>query len=111
RDCLEHGNMTGVVVLDFEPESDGTLAPPTIAIDFRKSRQQRCTISVFMKDIERMLLDCFEMVIMHACAKHAQPFAGVPMVVAPLDDNYRRAWHVRFGYGMYYEDGRFAPCG
>ena len=28
-----------------------------------------------------------------------------------LDENYRKAWHARFAYGMYYQDGRFVPCG
>jgi hypothetical protein len=35
----------------------------------------------------------------------------MPIVVGPLPDNYRSAWHVRFAYGMYYADGQFAPIG
>ena len=35
----------------------------------------------------------------------------MPMSVGPLPEDYRKAWHVRFAYGMYYQDGQFAPCG
>ena len=33
------------------------------------------------------------------------------MTIAPLAENYRKAWHVQFAYGMYYQDGQFVPCG
>jgi hypothetical protein len=51
------------------------------------------------------------MIVIHACSKHVQPFAGLPIVVGPLLDNYREAWGKRFAYGMYYDDGRFVPMG
>ena len=35
RDCLEHGNIKGVKTSDFEPQFDGTIALPSIEIDFR----------------------------------------------------------------------------
>ena len=53
----------------------------------------------------------FEMIVVHLCSKHVQPFAGCPIVVAALPENYQEAWHVRFGYGKYYQDGQFAPIG
>ena len=111
RDCLEHGNLKGVKTSDFEPQADGTIAPPTIEIDFRKSTHDRCPISWFMQETMKALLDSFEMIVVHACSKNIQAFAGMPMIIAPLDDNYRKAWHVCFAYGMYYQDGRFVPCG
>jgi hypothetical protein len=111
RDCLEHGNLKGVETKDFEPQSDGTIALPTIEIDFRKSTHDRCPISWFMHETMKALLDSFEMIVVHACSKNVQAFAGMPMTIAPLDENYRKAWHARFAYGMYYQDGQFVPCG
>jgi hypothetical protein len=111
RDCLEHGNLNGVKTSDFELQPDGTITPPTIEIDFRKSVQDRCPVSWFMEETAKALLDSFEMIIVHACSKNVQTFAGLPMTIAPLSDDYRKAWHVRFAYGMYYQDGQFAPCG
>jgi len=111
RDCLEHGNLEGVKASDFEPQPDGTIAPPTIEIDFRKSVQDRCPISWFMPETVKALVDSFEMIIVHTCSKNMQAFAGLEMTIAPLPENYRQAWHVRFAYGMFYQDGQFAPCG
>jgi hypothetical protein len=45
------------------------------------------------------------------CAKNIQPFAGMPMVISLLSDEFKQAWHVRFAYGSYYADGQFVPCG
>lgn len=110
RDCMEHRNE-GVTVIDFALEPDGTVAPATIAVNFRQTSQERCPISWFMQETERALLNSFEMIVAHLCSKHVQPFAGMPIVVALLPENYQAAWHVRFGYGMYNEDGQFAPIG
>jgi hypothetical protein len=110
RDCLEHRN-NGVTITDFALQPDGTIIPPTIAIDFRQSSQERCPISWFMEETKKALLNSFEMIVVHLCSKHLQPFAGMPIVVALLPENYRTAWHVRFGYGVYYQDGQFAPIG
>ena len=110
RDCLEH-NLSGVVTTDFQLEANGTLAPPTIEVDFRGSKQDRCPVSWFMRETTRALLNAFEMVVVHTCAKHVQAFAGIPVIVGLLSEEYRKAWHVRFGYGMFYQDGQFAPFG
>jgi hypothetical protein len=110
RDCLEH-NLKGVTTIDFEPEADGTIAVPSIEIKFRESKHDRCPISWFMEQTAKSLLDSFEMIIVHVCAKNIQPFAGVPMSVSALSEDYQKAWHVRFAYGMHYQDGQFAPCG
>ena len=111
RDCLEHGNLRGVKTSDFEAQPDGTIALPSIEIDFRKSTHDRCSISSFMEGMMKALLDSFEMIVVHTCSKNTQPFAGLPMIIQLLPENYQKAWHVRFGYGMYYQDGQFVPCG
>jgi hypothetical protein len=111
RDCLEHTNLKGVKTSDFEPQPDGTIAAPTIEIDFRKSSQDRCPISWFMEEGTKALLDTFEMIIVHMCSKSVQPFAGMSMTIGLLAEQYQAAWHVRFAYGTYYQDGQFVPCG
>lgn len=111
RDCLEHGNLKDVKTSDFQLQADGTIALPSIEIDFRGSSHDRCPISWFMEETTKALIDCFEMIVVHTCSKKMQPFAGMPMSVGLLDENYRKAWHVRFAYGTYYQEGQFAPCG
>jgi hypothetical protein len=110
RDCLEH-KRPGVTTKDFEMQPDGTIAPPTIEIDFRQTSLARCSVASFMEETKRALLNAFEMIVVHLCSKHVQPFAGMAIVVAPVPEAYREAWHVRFAYGMYYADGQFAPIG
>jgi hypothetical protein len=111
RNCLNHHNLPGVKTSDFEPLPDGTIVLPSIEIDFRNSSEDRCPISWFMEQATLKLLDSFEMIIVHTCSKKMQPFAGLPMIVHLLPENYRRGMHVRFGYGMFYQDGQFTPCG
>jgi len=106
RDCLEHDNLKGVIVRDFELQADGTIAPPTIEVDFRQSSCERCSVSRFTEELGKALLQAFEIIVVHLCSKYVQPFAGMPIVVAPLSDDYRAAWHVRFAYGMFYADGQ-----
>jgi hypothetical protein len=64
-----------------------------------------------MEEKKKALLNSFEMIVVHLCSKHLQPFAGMPIVVALFAGELPTAWHVRFGYGMYYQDGQFAPIG
>jgi hypothetical protein len=111
RDCLEHGNLKGVKTADFEVQSDGTIALPSIEIDFRKSAYGRGPISLFMDQTTEVLLDSFEMMVVHTCSKNVQSFAGMSMIVALLPEDYQNARHVRFGYGTYFQDGQFVPCG
>ena len=110
RDSLEH-RAEGVTTTDFQLHPDGTIAPPPIAIDYRQTSHDRCPVSWFMDQSTKSLLDAFEMIVVHLCSEHVQPVAGCPIALALLPDNYRVAWHVRFGYGMYYQDGQFAPIG
>ena len=111
RDCLEHQNLRGVVTSDFEMRTDTEILHPSIEIDFRNSRQERCPASWFTKETTTALLNAFEMLVVHACAKNVKAFAGMPVSVGLLPENYRRAWRVRFAYGMYYEGGQFVPIG
>lgn len=110
RDCLEH-KLPGVTTKDFEMQPDGTIAVPTIEIDFRQTTFPRCPAASFMDETKKALLNAFEMIVVHLCSKHVKPVAEMPIVVAPVPEAYREAWHVRFAYGMYYADGQFAPLG
>lgn len=56
RDCLEHGNISGVTTRDFEPQPDGGIAVPSIEINFRQSIQDRCSISWFMEQMTEAIL-------------------------------------------------------
>jgi hypothetical protein len=110
RDCLEH-NLEGVKTCDFEPRADGTIAPPAIEVDFRKSVLDRCPVSSFMREVAAAMQSYFEMIVVHMCSKGARPFAGLPLSVGELSPEFQNAWRVRFGYGSYSPDGRFIPCG
>jgi hypothetical protein len=63
-----------------------------------------------MQGTTKGLLDSFEMIVVHTCAKHIQPMLPFPFIVHVLSENQQKAWRVRFAYGMYH-DGQFAPCG
>ena len=111
RDCLEHTNVKGVKTRDFEPLPNGTIAFPTIEIDFRQSFQERCPISSFLEEVTKAMLFYFQMIIVHLCSKNVRPFAGMPMTVAALPAEIQEAWHVQFAYGAYDQSGQFIPCG
>ena len=111
RDCLDHRNVSGVTTHDFELHADGQIGPPSIEVNFRGSNLDRCSIADFFEGVRANLLDVFETIVVHMCAKNMQPFAGMPMTISALSDDYRKAWRVRFAYGVYFADGRFAPCG
>jgi len=111
RNCLEHQTTAhGVKTSDFKPLADGTIMPPAIEVDFRGSKQELCPISWLMEQIVANTADIFEMLTVHMCAKNIQVFAGLPMLIEPLPDQYKEAWHVRFAYGSYF-NSQFAPCG
>lgn len=110
RDCLEH-HLPDVVVRDFEPGPDGRITVPTIEVNFRGSSLDRISISSFMSQVSKHLLDTFEMLAAHMSSKHMKPFAGMPMVIGLVPEDVQNAWHVRFAYGMYDQNGRFIPCG
>jgi hypothetical protein len=110
RDCLEH-HLPGVVVRDFEPEPTGWIAAPSIEVNFRGSSLERTSISSFMSEVVKHLLDTFEMLAAHMSSKHMNPIAGMPMEIGLLPEDVQNAWHVRFAYGIYDQTGRFVPCG
>jgi hypothetical protein len=49
--------LEAVKTSDFEPQPDGTIAPPSIEIDFRKSIHERCPLSWLMEETTRALLE------------------------------------------------------
>jgi hypothetical protein len=112
RNCLEHpANAARVKTEDFKPQPDGTIASPSIAVDFRGSHQDLCPVSWFMSQVTTALVDAFEMITVHMCSKSMQSFAGFPMIIQPIPEKYKAGWHARFAYGMYNQNGEFAPCG
>jgi len=110
RDALEH-NPANIVIKDYELQPDGTIWLPSIAVDHRKAKHERVSLSALMNQGVASLSTAFEMLIVHACAKAAKPFAGMPMVIGVLPETYQKAWRVRFAYGAFYADGQFVPCG
>jgi hypothetical protein len=108
RDSLEH-QLPGVIVRDFTLEPDGEIAPPTIELDFKKSKLRRCSVSMLMEEISKSLLASFEMLIVHMSAKSVQKLAGMETEVIELTEEDQKARHVRFGYCAYTPDGRFLP--
>ena len=111
RNCLDHHNVKGVITRDFEPQADGTIASPTIEINRDGNILDRSSISLLMEHLIMTSLDAFKMITVHMCGKNVQPFAGLPMTIGILSEEYQKAWHVRFAYGSYYQDGQFVPCG
>ena len=112
RNCLEHRAIAGgVKTEDFRPQADGTIMPPSIEIDYRGSHHDLCPVSWFMEQTLTALVNAFEMITVHMCSKNIQPLAGIPMIIQPLPEKYQETWHVRFAYGMYYQDSGFVPCG
>jgi hypothetical protein len=71
RNCLEHAAIAaGVTTADFKPQPDGTIASPSIAVDFRGSYQDLCPVSRFMSQVTTTLIDAFEMITVHMCSKN-----------------------------------------
>lgn len=97
RDALEHQNK-GVTVRDFAMEPDGSIAPPTVELNFRKSVLPRKSVSSFMEELVAGLPIFFEMMVVHLSSKFAQPVGGLPLIVDLLPAEYQGARFVRFGY-------------
>jgi hypothetical protein len=62
-----------------------------------------------MAEATDMLLQTFELTLTHLCGKNVQPFAGMPIYVGLTAEDRRQNKHVRFAYGMYYQDQGFVP--
>jgi hypothetical protein len=97
RDALEHQNK-GILVRDFTLEVDGTIAPPTVELDFRKSVLPRTSVASLMDELIIALPVYFEMLIVHLSSKFVQPIAGCPTFVSELPQSFQTAQYVRFGY-------------
>jgi hypothetical protein len=108
RDCLEHQNQRAQA-RDFTLEPNGTLAPPTIEMEFRKSKLDRCSIHYLMKQYSEALPVYFQMLAVNLVAKSAQPVAGLKTFVVEMSDELQRARHTRFGYAARMPDGRVLP--
>jgi hypothetical protein len=110
RDCLVHKNENAVA-RDFELEADGAIAPPTIEFKFRTSHLDRVSASDYMRFTVQDLLAAFELVVTHLCNKNLKPFAGFPIRVGVLSENFQKSMHVRYAYGTYDAEGNFVPMG
>jgi len=111
RNCLDHRNLKGVTVKDFEVQSDGTVHPPTIEIDFRGSQHPIVAISAFMNGVIASLATGFEMMIAHLCNTNSRPpRPPIPIHIDMPAENRRRWKHVRFYYGCRF-NGEFIPAG
>ena len=98
RDCLDHRNAKGVTVLNFKINPDGTITPPTIEINFRGTNLETTSLSSFMCNTTKNMLNIIENLIAFLCSKHAQPFGSTPMLVGLIPEGKRRNKFVRFGY-------------
>jgi hypothetical protein len=110
RDALEHQNK-GVTVRDFTMEQDGSIAPPTVELHFRKSVLPRCSVVSLMEGLIVALPVYFEMMIVHLSSKFALPVAGRPIFVDLLPETFQQARFVRFGYWARMPDGQAMPFG
>ena len=109
RDCLEHKNLKGVMVRDFEVQSDGQVHPPTIEIDFRGSQHPLVAISVFMNGMIASLANAFELMLAHLCNLNSRaPGPRFPIYVGMPSETRRRWKHVRFYFGSSF-NGEFTP--
>ncbi len=98
RDCLDHRNAKGTDILNFKINSDGTIIPPTIEINFRGTNLEATSLSSFMSHTTKNMLDIIENLMAFLSSKHAQPFGNFPMLVGLIPEDKRRNKFVRFSY-------------
>lgn len=98
RDCLDHRNAKGTNVLNFKMNPDGTITPPTIEINFRGTKLEAISLSCFMCNTTKNMLDIIENLIAFLCSKHVQPFGRAPILVGLIPEDKRQNKFVRFGY-------------
>ena len=110
RDALEHQNK-GATVRDFSMEPDGSIAPPTVELNFRKSILPRCSVSSLMDGLIAALPIYFEMMIVHLSSKFVRSVGGLPLFVDLLPDTFQATKYVRFGYYAKMPDGQMLPFG
>jgi hypothetical protein len=111
RNCLDHRNLKGVTVKDFEVQSDGRVYPPTIEVKFGESHHPMVAVSVFMNGVIASMANGFEMMLAHLCNINSRPpQPPIPVYVQMPPENRRRWKHVRFYYGSSF-NGQFVPAG
>jgi hypothetical protein len=109
RDCLEH-KLKGVVIDDFALTAGASIERPSIAIDFRTTRQPQIALALFFDQVAESMTNAVELIIAMLCSKNTQSSAGFPIQVVELDDHWRAGRHVRFSYGTYM-NGKVVPIG
>jgi hypothetical protein len=110
RDCLEHKNPKGVAISDFVLTTGGVIERPSIAIDFRTTREPQIVLAFFFDQVAQSLTNVIELMMAMLCSKNTQSFAGLPVQVVELDDHWRAGRHVRYSYGTYM-NGQVVPIG
>jgi hypothetical protein len=95
RGALEHQNNKAVVVRDFAVERDGSVAPPTLEQNFRKTVLPQTSVSSLMEELIVALPVYFEMINVHLSSKFAQPVAGMPVFLDLLPADFKQAHFVR----------------
>jgi hypothetical protein len=112
RDCLEHKNLGGAAVKDFEVQPDGQLHPPTIEINFRESHNPTIAVSAVMSGIITSIANGFEMMLVHLCNANTRPSPAFPAYIDLPTENRRRFKHVRFAFGTRFTgNDDFVPIG
>jgi hypothetical protein len=113
RNCVEHPSPAGrglVVTTDFALNAQLQIIPPTIAVVDPKTPQPAVQVSKFMTHVIEQVTGIFEAMVAHMCNKNTQPFAGIQFQVIELPEDWQRAHHVRYSYGLYDGD-RVIPAG
>jgi hypothetical protein len=95
RGALEHQNNKAVVVRDFAMERDGSVAPPTLEQNFRKTVLPQTSVSSLMEELIVALPVYFEIINVHLSSKFAQPVAGMPVFLDLLPADFKQAHFVR----------------
>ena len=83
---------------------------PSIELMHPVTPQPAMRVSNFMSEMISQVSGVFEMMVAHICNKNAQAVAGLPIQVIELPEDWQRAQHVRFSYGVYDGD-RAIPAG
>ena len=100
RNCFEHPKENQkCTVTDFSVGADGYITPPTLAAKYQDTEYPAASVSEYMTQFSERLPEMFELMVVHMCSKHVQPFGGMTVEVVESPENRRREKHVRFSYG------------
>ncbi|SFD17054.1 hypothetical protein SAMN05518672_101857 [Chitinophaga sp. CF118] len=95
RNCLDH-RMAQIEIKDFDLQSTGEIISPTIAMDFNNTTVQRTSLNRYLPDIRDSLLNLFELLIVHLCAKNIKEDKGLQRRVAIIPESERRNKFIKF---------------